>query len=81
MSAEQGITFGEILTQWLPPEDLIDMDDELEREMREVAGVNGAIILPPIESVQRIRDPLSPETLERFGDFIMEALQRTDLDD
>ncbi|SDP90179.1 hypothetical protein [Lentzea jiangxiensis] len=73
--------FEGLVSRLLSDDDRVDMDEELTIGMANAAGATGAIVMPPAESVQRVRDPLSEETKNSFGDFIMRAFKRTDLDD
>lgn len=73
--------FERLVRKFLTPDDRVDMDEELSSGMAKAAGASGAIVMPPVESVQRVREPLTQETRDHFGDVVMKALRRTDLDE
>lgn len=74
-----GFDFNRFLRRYLSPDDLYDMDEGLAQHATSGVGAAGAIIVPPGESVQRTRDPLSEETERNFGKYALEALARTDI--
>ena len=85
MSAEIGqsepkeFNFDQILERYLTEDDRHDMDAALDRNTNLGVGALGAIVAPSGESVQRIREPLSQEAEQRFGELAFKALARTDL--
>ncbi|QUF06664.1 hypothetical protein KCV87_11785 [Actinosynnema pretiosum subsp. pretiosum] len=59
---------------------MFDMDNELDEKSSQV-GPRGAVVIPLGESVQRIREPLSRETYENFGQRAFEALEKAEIYD
>jgi hypothetical protein len=68
-----------LLRNYLSDDDLYDMDQGLGETMTSKMRATGSVVMPPGESVQRVRDPLSDETAQNFGDRALRALARTDL--
>lgn len=68
-----------LLRTYLSDEDLYDMDRGLGETMTSQMRATGSVVMPPGDSVQRVRDPLSMETAQNFGDRALHALDRTDL--
>lgn len=81
MSAHEQPTFDQILEEWMPnPDDRFDADAALDLAMADAAK-NGDIVHMPLESMDRVREPLTWQNELFFGDFILPALRRTDLTD
>lgn len=64
------------LERHLNKDDLYDMDTGLTDDIPSTLRLSGISLAPPGESVSRMRDPLTEDQKQNFGDIALRALGR-----